>query len=86
MSIPTDNNMSVKEYNKISKYKDQEIERENMWHLKTTTVLVIVGALGMIKKGIDKHINKISGSPSLYEIQKTAPFATSHLLRILSMW
>ena len=41
-----------------------------MWHLKTTTVPVIVGALGMIKKGSDKHINKIPGSPSQYEIQK----------------
>ena len=26
MSVPTDNNISVKEYNKISKYKDLEIE------------------------------------------------------------
>ena len=29
-----------------------------MWHLKITTVPVIVGALGMIKKGTDKHINR----------------------------
>ena len=36
-----------------------------MWHLKTTTVPVIVGALGMIKKGTDKHINKIPVSFSL---------------------
>ena len=28
---------------------------------------VIVGALGMIKKGTDKHINKISGSPRQYK-------------------
>ena len=26
----TDNNISVKEYNKISKYKDQEIEIKNV--------------------------------------------------------
>ena len=35
MSVPNDNNLSVKEYNKISKYKDLEIEIEKMWHLKT---------------------------------------------------
>ena len=30
-----------------------------MWHLKTTTVPVIVGALRMIKKKrLEKHINK----------------------------
>ena len=40
-----------------------------MWYLKTTTVPVILGALGMIKKETDKHIYKIPGSPNLYEIQ-----------------
>ena len=42
-----------------------------MWHLKTTTVPVVVGALSMIKKGIYKYINKISGSPNLYKILVT---------------
>ena len=42
MSIPTDNNISVKEYNKISQYKDLEIEIEKMWYFKTTTESVIV--------------------------------------------
>ena len=30
-----------------------------MRHIKITTTPVIVGALGMIKKAADKHINKI---------------------------
>ena len=30
MSVPTDNNILVKEYNKISKYNDQEREIEKM--------------------------------------------------------
>ena len=38
---------------------------EKMWLLKTTPVPIIMGAIGMIKKGTDKHINKISDSPSL---------------------
>ena len=36
-----------------------KIEIEKMWYAKATTVPVIVGALGMIKKGSDKHINKM---------------------------
>ena len=39
---------------------DMEIEIGKMWHLKTTTMPVIVGALSTIKKGTDKHIHKIS--------------------------
>ena len=46
-----------------------------MWHLEITTVPVIVGALGIIKKGIDKHINKVPGNLRLYEIQKKLHFA-----------
>ena len=46
-----------------------------MWHLKITTVPIIVGALGIIKKGTDKYINKIAGSPKQYEIQKKLLFA-----------
>ena len=47
---------------------------------------VIVGALGMIKKGTDKHINNIPVSPNLYEIQKITLFRTAYLLRrVLSM-
>ena len=34
MSVPTDNYISVKEYKKISKYKDQEIENEKIATLK----------------------------------------------------
>ena len=67
-SVTADNNISVKEYNKISNYYNLQKEIEKMWYLKTTTVPVIVIAVGMIKKGIDKHIKK-SSSSSLYERQ-----------------
>ena len=44
MSVPTVNTILIKEYHKLSKYKDLEIEVEKMCHLKTTTMPVIVGA------------------------------------------
>ena len=50
MSVPKDNPKTVKEYDKISQYKDMEIESKKKRHLKTTTVPVIVGGLGIIKK------------------------------------
>ena len=40
------------------------MDYEKMWYLKTITVSVIVGALGMIKKRTDKQINKTPGSAS----------------------
>eukprot|EP00794_Sanderia_malayensis_P001843 gene1843-2075_t len=59
MSVPCDQNIAPKEFDKLSKYKDLEIEIQKMWSLKTTTVPVIVGALGMIKKQTQKHLDKI---------------------------
>ena len=40
-----------------------------MWHHKTTTVLVLIRSLVMIKKETYEHINMILGSPSSYEKQ-----------------
>ena len=80
MAVPTDNK-SLKEFNKINKYVNPEIEIEKMWHPETITVLVILGAQGMIKKETQEHINKIPGSPMLYEIQTIAICGTAHLLR-----
>ena len=65
----------------ISTFKDVKIETEKCLHLKTNTRPVIVGALGMIKKETDKHINKILESPSLCEIQKIALCKNAYLHR-----
>ncbi|XP_028517939.1 uncharacterized protein LOC110248967 [Exaiptasia diaphana] len=81
MSVPTDKNISIKTTEKLSKYKDLEIEVERMWGLKTSTIPVIIGALGLIKKGIDKYINKIPGNIKIVELQKIVLLGTAHILR-----
>ena len=57
MKIPADKNVSVAEFEKLSKYKDLEIKKEKLWHMKTVIIPVVIGALGMIKKGIEKHLS-----------------------------
>ena len=47
MYVPSDTNASLKIFEKLSKYKDLEIEVTKMWHLKTTTLPVVIGALGI---------------------------------------
>ena len=70
ISVPSDCNISSKDFEKLSKYKDLEIEIAKTWKMKTKTIAVIVGALGMIKKGTQKYVNEIPGNLSLAEIQK----------------
>ena len=42
-----------------------------IWYLKTTNERSIVRALNRIKKGADKHIDKIPISLSLYDMKKS---------------
>ena len=81
MAIPSDRNTSVKVAEKLSKYKDLEIEITKMWGLKTITVPVVIGALGVVKKVIEKHIDKIPGKINITELQKIALLGSSHILR-----
>ena len=76
-----DKNVSVAEFEKLSKYKDLEIEVEKLWHMKIVTIPVVVGALRMIKKGTEKHLEKIPISPNVVEMQKIALKGTAHILR-----
>ena len=51
VAVPADKNISLKEFQKLSKYKNLEIEVTKMWKLKTKTIPVVIEALGMVKKG-----------------------------------
>ena len=71
MTIPLNTNTSVKTREKITKYKDLEIEVEPMCGLKTTTVPVVM----------ENYTNKIPGNINIHELQKVTLLSTAHLLR-----
>ena len=81
MTVPLHINTSVKTTEKLTKYKDLEIEVERMWRLKTTTVPVVMGTLGTIKKDMENYSNKIPGNINKHELQKITLLSTAHLLR-----
>ena len=74
MVAPSDRNTSAKVAEKLSKYKDLEIEIARMWGMKTQIVPVVIGALGVIKNGIDEQICKIPGKINVTELQKIHPY------------
>ncbi|KAF7218105.1 putative LOC107393841-like protein [Nothobranchius furzeri] len=81
MTIPSEKNVTTKELEKLSKYKDLEIEVTRMWGMKTTTIPVVVGALGLIKKGLEKRTKQIPGNPTVQEIQKIVLLGSAHIIR-----
>ena len=81
MVVPSDRNTSVKVIEKLSKYKDLEIEVTKMWGMSTETVLVVIGVLGVIKKGLQEHTGKILSFINIIELQKIMLLGTAHILR-----
>ena len=79
--VPSDQNISLKEFQKLSKYKDLEIEVTKIWKLKIKIIPEVIEALGMIKKGTQNFIDQIPGKPSLQELQKIVLTSTAHILR-----
>ena len=79
VTVSADKNISLKEFQELSKYKDLKIKVTKMWKLKTKTIPVVVGALGMIKKGTQNFMDQILGKPSLQEMQKVVLTSTSHI-------
>ena len=79
MAVPSDRNASVKVTEKLSKYKDLEIETSRMWGMRTETIPVIIGALGAIKKGLETYLGRILGQISISELQKITLLGTAHI-------
>ena len=66
---------------KLSKYKDLGIEISTIWGLKTETVSVVIGALGQVKNGLGKYVEKLPGNINIEELQKISLLDTAHILR-----
>ena len=65
---------------KLSKYNDLEIEVSRM-SLKTETVSVVIGALGLLKTGLGKYVEKITRNINIEELPKMSLLGTAHILQ-----
>ena len=78
IAIPDASYVNTEETEKLRKYKDLVIEFSRMWKVRTKIVLVIFGALGTIKKGLDQNFRLLSGHPRDIELQKVTLMSTAH--------
>ena len=56
MAVPSGRNVESKEVEKLSKYKDLEIEIGKMWNTKTIVIPPVIGALGIISKAMKRYV------------------------------
>ena len=79
MAAPSDRNTSLKTTEKLS--NDLQIETTRMWGMKTEIIPVVIGAQWLIKKGLQKHTEKIPGAININERQKITLLGTAHIPR-----
>ena len=76
-AIPDDSNINTKETEKLSKYKDLEIEVSRMWKLGTKILPVITGVIRMIKKGLEHSLQLLPGHCSTTDLQQVTLTSTA---------
>jgi len=81
VAISDDSNLNTKETEKLSKYKDLEIDVSRMWRLRTKIVPVIIEALGTVKRGLDQNFQLLPGHRSATDLQKFTVMRTAHSIR-----
>ena len=82
VAIPVCYNVVSKEAEKITKYRDLEIEVQKCWNLnKIRTIPIVIGALGSVCRGISDYIEIISPNAKFDIMQRTALLGTAHILR-----
>ena len=80
MTVFCDKNVSSKEIEKKTKYKDHETEIQRMWKMKTEVIPIVIGELGTIKKGMENNIRNISENMNINSLQKTCLLGTARIL------
>jgi hypothetical protein len=62
VAVPSDRNVMQKESEKKLKYKNLSIEIQRMWKMKYFVIPVIIGATGIVTRGLKKYLETIQES------------------------
>ena len=79
-AVPADHGINLKESEKKDKYLDLARELKKLWNIKVTIVLIVIGALGTITKGLLKGLGDLEVGGRVETIQ-TALLRTARILR-----
>ena len=79
--------IKLKECEKKDKYLDLARELKKSWNMKMTIILIVVGALGTVTKGLLKGLDDLEVDRRVETIQTTVLLRTARILRrVLKNW
>ena len=82
IAVPRDDRVAVKEDEKEDKYQPLKFEIMRIWKMNKVEVIpIVVGALGVVTKKIQKWLKKIGVEIRTELLQKTTLLGTARILR-----
>ena len=86
-AVSADHWINLKEIEKKDKYLDLARELKKVWNMKVTIVLIVIGAIGTITKGLLKGQEDLEVGGRVETVQITALLRTDRILsRVLETW
>ena len=86
-AVPADHRIKLKECEKRDKYLDLARELKKLRNMKVTIIPIVIGAFGMVTKGLLKGLEDLTVGGRVETIQTTALLKTARILRrVLETW
>ena len=80
-AVPADHKIKLKECEKKDKYYDLARELKELWNMKVTIVLIVIGAFGTVTEGLLKGLDDLEVGGRVETIQMTALSKTARIPR-----
>ena len=80
-AVPDDHRIKLKESEKKEKRLGLARELKKLWNMMVTIILIVIGAFGILTKGLLKRMDDLEVGGRVETIQTTAPLTTTRILR-----
>ena len=81
IAVLGDQNIKVKELEKITKYQDLRLQGQKMWDVKSTVTPIVAGAFGTVSEELENHLKTIGIPIVISCLQKALLLGTALILR-----
>ena len=86
-AVPADHRIKPKECEKKDKYLDLARDLKKLWNMKVTIIPIVIGAFGIVTKGLLKGLEDLEVGRPVETIQTTTLLRTARILRsVLETW
>ena len=80
-AVPADYRIKQKECEKKNKYLDLARKLKKLWNMQVTIIPIVIGAFGIVTKGLLKGLEDLEVGGRVEIIQTTALLRTARILR-----